>query len=305
MPTSIPHWIDGARREGAGDRTAPVTDPATGEVTGAVALATPEEVDAAVAAATAAFPAWRDTSLTKRTAVLFRFRELLNAKKPELAAIITAEHGKVLDVEDLAVLRGDDRGELRLLGVEQLPEPEEHGGALGERGVAPGGEGGGGRGDGGVDLVGCGQGDRAGHLAGGGVGDGGGPVAGALTPGAVDPVRDGRGHGCLSGDQGVITSGTAGIVVRSAAPTRCGAGRSPASGCRSRRCSGACARRWGAAGRVGRDTCRARRSRTRRGPAPRWPRRAVGRPVRRSAVRSSPPSAPPRARRRPRLARGR
>ena len=72
MPTSIPHWIDGARREGAGDRTAPVTDPATGEVTGAVALATPEEVDAAVAAATAAFPAWRDTSLTKRTAVLFR-----------------------------------------------------------------------------------------------------------------------------------------------------------------------------------------------------------------------------------------
>src|SRR5688500_20342067 len=108
MPTFIPHWIDGARREGAGDRTAPVTDPVTGEVTGAVALATPEEVDAAVAAATAAFPAWRDTSLTKRTAVLFRFRELLNARKPELAAIITAEHGKVLDDALGEVSRGQE-----------------------------------------------------------------------------------------------------------------------------------------------------------------------------------------------------
>ena len=78
MPTHIPHWIDGARREGAGGRTGDVTDSATGEVIGEVALASTEEVDAAVAAATAAFPRWRDTSLTKRTAVLFRFRELLN-----------------------------------------------------------------------------------------------------------------------------------------------------------------------------------------------------------------------------------
>jgi malonate-semialdehyde dehydrogenase (acetylating)/methylmalonate-semialdehyde dehydrogenase len=108
MPTSIPHWIDGARREGAGDRTAPVTDPATGEVTGEVALATADEVDAAVAAATAAFPGWRDTSLTRRTAVLFRFRELLNARKPELAAIITAEHGKVLDDALGEVSRGQE-----------------------------------------------------------------------------------------------------------------------------------------------------------------------------------------------------
>jgi malonate-semialdehyde dehydrogenase (acetylating)/methylmalonate-semialdehyde dehydrogenase len=108
MPTSIPHWIDGARREGTGGRTAPVTDPATGEVTGEVALASPEEVDAAVAAATAAFPAWRDMSLTRRTAVLFTFRELLNARKPELAAIITAEHGKVLDDALGEVSRGQE-----------------------------------------------------------------------------------------------------------------------------------------------------------------------------------------------------
>ncbi|MGY1643383.1 CoA-acylating methylmalonate-semialdehyde dehydrogenase [Geodermatophilus sp. SYSU D00703] len=108
MPSSIPHWIDGARREGASGRTGDVTDSATGEVIGEVALADVGEVDAAVAAATAAYPGWRDTSLAKRTAVLFRFRELLNARKPELAAIITAEHGKVLDDALGEVSRGQE-----------------------------------------------------------------------------------------------------------------------------------------------------------------------------------------------------
>jgi malonate-semialdehyde dehydrogenase (acetylating)/methylmalonate-semialdehyde dehydrogenase len=108
MTTHIPHWIGGARREGAGGRTAPVTDPATGEVTGEVALASAEEVDAAVAAAAAAFPAWRDTSLTRRSAIVFRFRELLNARKPELAEIITAEHGKVLDDALGEISRGQE-----------------------------------------------------------------------------------------------------------------------------------------------------------------------------------------------------
>jgi malonate-semialdehyde dehydrogenase (acetylating)/methylmalonate-semialdehyde dehydrogenase len=108
MPTSIPHWISGERREGASGRTAPVTDSATGEVIGEVALAATEEVDAGVAAAKAAYPGWRDMSLTRRTAVLFRFRELLNARKPELAAIITAEHGKVLDDALGEVSRGQE-----------------------------------------------------------------------------------------------------------------------------------------------------------------------------------------------------
>ncbi|SHN83268.1 malonate-semialdehyde dehydrogenase (acetylating) / methylmalonate-semialdehyde dehydrogenase [Geodermatophilus obscurus] len=108
MPTHIPHWIDGARRNGASGRTGEVTDSATGEVIGEVALADASEVDAAVAAATAAFPGWRDTSLAKRTAVLFRFRELLNTRKPELAAIITAEHGKVLDDALGEVSRGQE-----------------------------------------------------------------------------------------------------------------------------------------------------------------------------------------------------
>ena len=108
MAQHIPHWIGGARRDGTSGRTAPVTDSATGEVIGEVALASVEAVDAAVAAATAAFPRWRDTSLAKRTAVLFRFRELLNDRKPELAAIITAEHGKVLDDALGEVSRGQE-----------------------------------------------------------------------------------------------------------------------------------------------------------------------------------------------------
>src|ERR671920_1463753 len=108
MLTHIPHWIEGARREGASGRTGEVTDSATGEVTGEVALASLEEVDAAVAAASAAFPGWRDTSLAKRTAVLFRFRELLNERKGELAQIITAEHGKVVSDALGEVSRGQE-----------------------------------------------------------------------------------------------------------------------------------------------------------------------------------------------------
>lgn len=104
---SIKHWINGSY-VAAGPTTAPVTNPATGKVTGQVALATREEGDAAVAAAAAAFPAWRDTSLARRTQILFAFRELLNARKGELAAILTAEHGKVLDDALGEVSRGQE-----------------------------------------------------------------------------------------------------------------------------------------------------------------------------------------------------
>ncbi|MBF6329460.1 CoA-acylating methylmalonate-semialdehyde dehydrogenase [Nocardia transvalensis] len=92
---TIAHWVDGKSFTGTGAASAPVTNPATGVVTGQVALADAADVRAAVAAAAAAFPAWRDTSLTRRTQILFRFRELLNERKDELAAVITAEHGKV------------------------------------------------------------------------------------------------------------------------------------------------------------------------------------------------------------------
>ncbi|MBX7455827.1 CoA-acylating methylmalonate-semialdehyde dehydrogenase [Mycolicibacterium sp. 3033] len=104
----ISHWVDNEIFTGSSGATAPVTNPATGEVTGQVALATVEDARAVIDAATAAFPEWRDTSLAKRTAVLFRFRELLNERKDELAAIITAEHGKVLSDALGEVSRGQE-----------------------------------------------------------------------------------------------------------------------------------------------------------------------------------------------------
>ncbi|WP_275414866.1 CoA-acylating methylmalonate-semialdehyde dehydrogenase [Planomonospora parontospora] len=94
MVKNVTHWINGTAVAGAG-RTAEIFDPARGEVAGRVRLASAAEVDAAVAAAAAAYPGWRDTSLVKRSQVLFRFRELVRAHADELAALISAEHGKV------------------------------------------------------------------------------------------------------------------------------------------------------------------------------------------------------------------
>jgi malonate-semialdehyde dehydrogenase (acetylating)/methylmalonate-semialdehyde dehydrogenase len=96
MPTRIAHWIDGAGVAGTSGRTAPVHNPATGEMTGEVDLASAAEVSAAVASAKAAAPGWRSASLSRRSAVLFAFREILHNEADDLARIITAEHGKVL-----------------------------------------------------------------------------------------------------------------------------------------------------------------------------------------------------------------
>ena len=96
MTNTISHWLNNKEFAGNSTSTAPVTNPATGETTGQVALATVEDAQTVIDAAAAAFPAWRDTSLAKRTQVLFKFRELLNERKGELAEIITAEHGKVV-----------------------------------------------------------------------------------------------------------------------------------------------------------------------------------------------------------------
>ncbi|KAA9151666.1 CoA-acylating methylmalonate-semialdehyde dehydrogenase [Amycolatopsis acidicola] len=95
MTGRISHWIDGKRWAGVTDRTGEVSDPATGEVRAHVDFAGDGQVAEAVAAAARAFPGWRDTSLAGRSRVLFAFRELLTARKDELAKIITAEHGKV------------------------------------------------------------------------------------------------------------------------------------------------------------------------------------------------------------------
>ena len=95
MTRLVGHWIGGEETSGSSGRRAEIFNPATGEVAGHVALASPEDVDAAVTAATAAFPAWRDASLAKRAQVLFRFRELVDGHREDLAALISAEHGKV------------------------------------------------------------------------------------------------------------------------------------------------------------------------------------------------------------------
>lgn len=108
QPTTVHHWIDGSSVDGTSGRHGDVTNPATGEVSSTVAFASPDDVERAVAAAKAAFPAWRDTSLARRTQVLFAFRELLNARADELAAIITAEHGKVLSDAAGEVARGQE-----------------------------------------------------------------------------------------------------------------------------------------------------------------------------------------------------
>jgi malonate-semialdehyde dehydrogenase (acetylating)/methylmalonate-semialdehyde dehydrogenase len=102
----VTHWISGKPAAGVSSRTADVFDPATGEVTKQVALADAHDVATAVAAAREAFAGWSTASLTKRTQVLFAFRELLNARKEELAEIITSEHGKVLSDALGEVTRG-------------------------------------------------------------------------------------------------------------------------------------------------------------------------------------------------------
>ena len=93
---TVRHWIGGQEVAGRGDRTAPVFDPALGVPSKNVSLASQDDVNQAVAVARGAFPGWRDLSMARRQQIMFRFRQLLDERKDELAAIITDEHGKVL-----------------------------------------------------------------------------------------------------------------------------------------------------------------------------------------------------------------
>ena len=102
----ISHWIGGKVVPGESGRTGPVFNPATGERTHEVDFATTEEMESAVATAAEAFPAWRATSLSKRADIFFRIRELLEARKPELARIVTSQHGKVLSDAAGEIQRG-------------------------------------------------------------------------------------------------------------------------------------------------------------------------------------------------------
>ena len=112
MTTTVNHWIDNKEYVSTSGRTAPVYDPALGVETKRVALANGAEIDAAIAAAKKAFPGWSKTSLAGRQQIIFKFRELLNAKKGELAEIITPqiqewfhELGITDDLTDVAALQ--------------------------------------------------------------------------------------------------------------------------------------------------------------------------------------------------------
>ncbi len=103
---TIRHRIGGEETAGNSSRTAPVYDPATGEVQAEVVLAEPTDVDAAVAAARAAFEGWSEASVSRRAKVMFAFRHLLDRNVEELARIVSSEHGKVLEDAKGEVLRG-------------------------------------------------------------------------------------------------------------------------------------------------------------------------------------------------------
>jgi len=103
---TIEHWIDGRRTPGEGTRRGPVYNPATGQQQAEVVLAATADVDAAVASARRAFEEWGQSSLSKRAKVLFRFRELVDARAKELAEVISDEHGKVVSDAFGEVQRG-------------------------------------------------------------------------------------------------------------------------------------------------------------------------------------------------------
>ena len=120
---TVPLWINGKPQRAATDRYGDVTNPATGAVTGKIPFGNAADVDAAVAAAKAAYPAWRDTPPLRRARVLMRYRELLDAHRDEIAALITAEHGKTLPDAAGSVQRGIEVVEFAL-GIPHLIKGE-------------------------------------------------------------------------------------------------------------------------------------------------------------------------------------
>jgi len=116
---TIAHWINGRPQDSQSGRSGSVFNPATGEETATVAFASIEETNAAVAAAKAAFPGWRDTSISKRMQVMFHFRDLLEECRDELAEIVSAQHGKTLPDARGEVQRGIETVEFSC-GIAQL-----------------------------------------------------------------------------------------------------------------------------------------------------------------------------------------
>lgn len=120
---NIHHWIGGSELAGTSGRGSPVYNPATGQQTAIVDLASEAEVDAAVEVASAATRQWRTTSLAKRMQVLFAFRQLLDENRHEIARLITYEHGKVLSDALGEVARGIENVEFAF-GIPQMLKGE-------------------------------------------------------------------------------------------------------------------------------------------------------------------------------------
>ncbi len=123
-PALIPHFIAGQAVVGGSGRHGEVYNPATGALTGRVALASASEVAQAVAAARAAFPAWAATPPLVRARVMFRFRELLERNADQIVALISAEHGKVLSDARGELTRGMEVVEFAC-GIPQLLKGEQ------------------------------------------------------------------------------------------------------------------------------------------------------------------------------------
>ncbi len=117
--TNVGHWIGGTRSAGSGTRTQAVWNPATGAIAREVHLASADDVAATVAAARAAQPAWGDTPPIRRARVLNQFLQLMNQHRDAIAAMITAEHGKVFTDAQGEVTRGIDIIEFAC-GIPQL-----------------------------------------------------------------------------------------------------------------------------------------------------------------------------------------
>lgn len=123
MTNLISHYIDGARTAGTSSRKSQVWNPALGEVAAEVVLATPADVDAAVRDARDAFEIWSQASLSRRTKIIFNFREIMNARKEELAEVISDQHGKVVSDALGEVQRGLEVVEFAC-GIPQLLKGE-------------------------------------------------------------------------------------------------------------------------------------------------------------------------------------
>ena len=119
----ITHWIDNTPYQGATERWGEVYDPATGLVQAQVAMATVAQVDEAVASAAVAWESWKDASLSRRAAILFAFRDLVERHRDDLAKLLVAEHGKVFDDARGEVQRGLEVVEFAC-GIPQLVKGE-------------------------------------------------------------------------------------------------------------------------------------------------------------------------------------